>query len=253
MEPIHFGPANRLFGLRCEPTATPRRTALLICHPWGVEYMRCYRALHLLARELAARGIENLRFDYTGTGDSGDADGGDASLDDWLEDIRHAAQELRTLAGAERIAILGLRLGALLATRAVDAGLRAEHLILWDPPASGRVWIEELQALDREHYARKNRYLPAALQLHSRPDELLGLPCPIGLQEAIAPLAATPAGDAARLISLLSPDVAAVAVTGEQVRLPDASHWTDIEWVTRPWTPAATPRVVCETLAERLQ
>lgn len=251
MEPIYFGPASRLFGLRSEPVATPRRTALLVCNTWGVEYMRCYRALHLLSKDLARRGIETLRFDYSGTGDSADPEGG-PTLDHWIEDIRHAAQELRQLAGVDRIAVMGLRLGALLAARAVDAGLRTEHLILWDPPASGRAWIEELQALDREHYARKNRYLPSSLALRSKADELLGVPCPASLQQAIAPLSAVPERGVPRLTTLLSPDVAPAGPGGEQIRLPDPSHWTEIEWLTRPWTPAGTPRVICETLSERL-
>ena len=55
MEPLYFGPRGRLFGLRSEAKAPPRRTAVLICHSWGVEYMRSYRALYLLAQHATTK------------------------------------------------------------------------------------------------------------------------------------------------------------------------------------------------------
>src|SRR5689334_14308729 len=177
MEPLYFGPGGRLFGLRSEAVGPPRQSAVLMCHSWGMEYMRSYRALYLLAQQLAARGFETLRFDYSGTGDSADAADG-ITLDQWIEDIRCAARELRELSGADRICLLGLRLGALLAMRAIDEGLRADTAALWDAPESGRAWISELQELDRLHYARKNRYLPSQLRLEALPGEMLGIPWP---------------------------------------------------------------------------
>ena len=251
MEPLYFGPRGRLFGLRSEAKAPARRTAVLICHSWGVEYLRSYRALYLLAQQLAARGFETLRFDYSGTGDSADtADG--ITLGQWIEDIRCAARELRELSGAERICVLGLRLGGLLATRAVAEGLRADTIALWDAPDSGREWIEELRALDRLHYARKNRYLPSRLRLESLPGEMLGIPWPQALDDAVAPLTPSVPPELARVLRLRSADVGAPKYDGEPIRLPDAGHWTDVTWLTRPWVPANTQRAMVEAFAERL-
>jgi pimeloyl-ACP methyl ester carboxylesterase len=253
MEPIYFGPRGRLFGLRSEAMGEPRQTAVLICHSWGVEYMRSYRALHLLAEQLASRGFETLRFDYSGTGDSADPADDDVTLDRWIEDIRHAARELRELSGADRICLLGLRLGALLALRAAADGVRAEAAALWDVPESGLHWISELQALDRLHYERKNRYLPAALRLQALPGELLGCPWPETLDHAVAGLLPTASATTTQVFNLRSDDAPATELAGEQIRLPDAAHWKDVRWLTRPWIPAGTQKLIGDVLAERLQ
>ena len=252
MEPIYFGPRGRLFGLRSEAQGRQRRTAVLICHSWGTEYMRSYRALYLLSQQLAARGFETLRFDYTGTGDSADGERG-ITLDQWLEDIRCAARELRELSGADGLCILGLRLGALLAMRAIADGLRADTAACWDAPDSGREWISELQELDRLHYARKNLYLPASLKLDTVAGEMLGVPWPEALDEAVAPLTPEATPNVSQVLRLRSADVGPAKFAGEQIRLPEAGHWTDVTWVTRPWTPASTQRAIGEALAERLQ
>lgn len=252
MEPIHFGPDSRLFGLRSEPSGAVRRTAIVICQTWGPEYMRCYRAMHLLAQQLAGRGFETLRFDYSSTGDSADH-AGPASLDQWLTDIRAAVEELRELSGAPSICLLGLRLGALLANQAVAEGLAVDRLVLWDMPASGAAWIEELTALNHQHYERKNRYRPSWLWLRLPRDELLGAPWPASLQTAVAALAATPALPPERTLLLDSADLGRrEAPGGRRVALPDAAHWTDITRLTTPWIPANTARVICDALESDL-
>ena len=252
MEPLYFGPGGRLFGLRSEPSGPARKTAVLICHSWGVEYMRSYRALFLLAQQLAARGFETLRFDYSGTGDSGET-ADDATLDRWIEDIRCAAGELRDLSGADHICLLGLRLGALLALRAADAGVQAEAAALWDAPQSGRTWVGDLQELDRLHYAHKNRYLPAQLHLQPLPGEILGRRWPEELDVAVSTLTPQAPGSIAQLLHLRSADAIAMPLDGEAITLPDEAHWNDVTWITRPWIPASTQRVIAEALAERLQ
>jgi uncharacterized protein len=252
MEPLYFGPRGRLFGLRSEAVGKPRQTAVLICHSWGVEYMRSYRALYLLAQQLAQRGFETLRFDYSGTGDSADADES-ITLDQWIEDIRCAARELRELSGADRVCLVGLRLGALLALRAASEGLRADTAVLWDTPDSGKQWIEQLRELDRLHYARKNRYLPARLRLEALPGEMLGIPWPKALDDAVAPISAEAPARLPRLLSLRSADEPQGPALGEEIRLPDPGHWRDVTWLTRPWIPAMTQKAIGDALAERLQ
>lgn len=247
VEPLHFGPGGRLFGLRSEAAGAPRNTAVLLCAPWGPEYMRSYRALHLLAGQLAQRGFETLRFDYSDTGDSGDS--GAPSVSRWVEDIGCALRELRELSGASEICVLGLRFGALLAAQARAQGLRIEHLALWDVPDSGELWLRQMVELDRQHYESKNHYLPEALKLPPVDDELLGSPWPASLAAEVAALQ-LPQPDGA-LLRMASADAA--GATTEVLSLPDPAHWTDIAWLTTPWNPAATPRAVCDILAARLQ
>lgn len=257
MEPLHFGADGRLFGLRSEPPGGVRQTAILICQSWGPEYMRSYRALHLLAEQLARRGFETLRFDYSCTGDSA-GDSEDARLQDWLGDIHTAVDELRELSGAARICVIGLRLGALLAADAARSGARIDHLALWDPPASGQIWFEQLAALNREHYQRKNRVRAVSQHLQLLPDELLGSPWPGALHQDVVNLQLPVAGTPQRQLHLYSADSADVGAGSSDdraagaLRLPDEAHWTEIAWLTTPWTPAATPRAICDKLGQWL-
>jgi pimeloyl-ACP methyl ester carboxylesterase len=255
MEPLYFGPNGRLFGLRSEPIGPARKTAILICHSWGVEYMRSYRALFLLAQQLAARGFETLRFDYTGTGDSAEGSE-DAMLEGWVDDIRCAVRELLDLSGADQVCLLGLRLGALLALHAAAEGVQADAAALWDAPESGRRWVGDLQALDRLHYARKNRYLPPKLALQPLPGEILGRRWPQSLDTSVSVLTPQAPRSIKQVLQLRSADATQAAETpldGESIRLPDPAHWNDVTWITRPWIPASTQRVIADALAERLQ
>ena len=69
-----------------------------------------------LLEQLAAQGWHVLRFDYFGTGDSaGEFD--EADLTGWEADIEQALDELLDMAGARKVALVGLRLGATLAAR----------------------------------------------------------------------------------------------------------------------------------------
>jgi len=243
LEALHFGPDQRLFGLRSEPLMRPRQTAIVICQSWGPEGMRCYRGLHLLAQQLAERGFETLRFDYTGTGDSADVDGAPLAL--WLSDIAVAANELRELSGASRIALLGLRLGALLAAQAADAA-RADEVLLWDAPEDGRSWSAEMLTLDRQQYDRKNRTRPPALRLKLIEDELLGSPWPADLAGAIEQLR-LPAG-APRTRHFYSADIR----PDRDDALPDTAQWDDLSRLDSPWIPARSIATLCERLAVQL-
>jgi len=146
MTPLFFGSAQRrLFGAYDPPRASgasPR--AVLLCHPWGQEYIRAHRSMRRLATLLGAAGCHVLRFDYFGTGDSM-GQSRDVSLSGWEEDIETAIEELRDTSGAVRISLVGLRLGATLATRVAARQKKAiEALALWDPVVSGPEYLEEL-------------------------------------------------------------------------------------------------------------
>jgi uncharacterized protein len=146
MQLLHFGdPQRPLLGVH-HPAVGDRDAAVLLCPPIGHEQVRSHRALRSLARQLASAGFHVLRFDYTGQGDSaGQPQDGDAAQ--WQRDARIALEELADLSGARRTAVVGLRLGA---TIAASAGLRVDHLLLWDPVVSGRAHLAEL---DRMHAA----------------------------------------------------------------------------------------------------
>jgi pimeloyl-ACP methyl ester carboxylesterase len=97
-----------------------------------------------LATLLGAAGCHVLRFDYFGTGDSM-GQSRDVNLRGCEEDIETAIEELRDTSGATRVALVGLRLGATLATQVAARKNKAvAALALWDPVVSGPEYLEEL-------------------------------------------------------------------------------------------------------------
>ncbi len=256
LEPMHFGPGERLYGMRSEPLGcAARQTAVLICHSWGAEYQRSYRGCYRLSEQLAMLGFDTLRFDYSCTGDSAGEEA-DARLPCWLDDIDAAARELRELSGCSRLCVLGLRLGGLLALEAVARGLRADQLVLWDLPASGRSWIDELLVLHAASYERKNRYRPQRLALPLPADELLGSPWPAALADAIAALHPQPRLPAERLLLIDSADTAIERgsqwQTVQRRVLDEAAHWTQLDKLNTPLGSTPSARTIAGALAELL-
>jgi uncharacterized protein len=158
MNPFFFGNAVRaLYGTYHPPQAragSDLRGAggVVLCGPFGVEYMRSHRAFRQLTTLLARAGLHVLRFDYGGTGDSA-GEGQDQRLEDWVGDVRTAVEELRETAGIDEVSVVGLRLGAILAVEAArtpdtdgpgGAGIPVRHLVLWDPVAEGDAWLREI-------------------------------------------------------------------------------------------------------------
>lgn len=148
LEPAIFGEPP-LFGIYHAPSGPDarRRRGVLLCPPIGHEHTRSHRALKTLAERLARSGHHVLRFDYRGMGDSsGDpADGGPVP---WCHDVLRAWDELESLSGIREVQIVGLRLGAALATAAVASraaratAARVSRLLLWDPVLHGGEFLD---------------------------------------------------------------------------------------------------------------
>lgn len=116
--------------------------AVLFVHPFGEELNRSRRMVALQARALAARGIASLRIDLHGCGDSS-GDFSDARWEQWREDLAGAAGWLRTQ-GHTSVALLGLRLGCLLALdSAPQLPLPVQRMVLWQLPASGKQYLTQ--------------------------------------------------------------------------------------------------------------
>lgn len=162
MTPFFFGEGDRrLLGVydpaENATSATPR--AVVFCAPWGPEYTITYGALRRLALKLSSADRHVLRFDYLGVGDSaGEAEDGD--VEGWLDDIEMAVEELKSMVGATRVSLVGIRLGAALAMEVAARRPDIDKLALWDPVVSGPAYLEEL---DIEHTAwirERTRYRP---------------------------------------------------------------------------------------------
>lgn len=150
VNPLYFGASGSpLYGVYHPPKSRQsRETGLVLCAPFGQEYMRAHRAFRQLALMAARAGFHVLRFDYTGTGDS-TGDGERFSIAQSVEDTELAVDELRAMGDVEHVALLGLRLGGLIAARAATRLSDVSHP-LWDPVVSGAGYLEELLSAARE-------------------------------------------------------------------------------------------------------
>ncbi len=173
-----FGRARRLYGALHEARGRARSTGVLLCYPGVQEYNQTHWAFRRLASQLSREGLHVLRFDWSCTGDSqGDVHDGD--LEHWVEDAATAAEELQASTGVRRVSIVGLRLGGLLAARAVAEGLAAQELVLWDPVFDGATYVDELEELDELQCRRRQHRV-----VYPRV-ELSGYPFPSRLRAAL--------------------------------------------------------------------
>lgn len=138
---------HTLFGW-IHPALEPQASdlGLVICNPFGYETICAHRSLRAFAEAAAAAGIPTLRFDYRGTGDSSGTPGEEDQISGWCDDVRAGIEFLERTCSVQRICLLGLRLGALLAAR-VAAERPVHQLVAVAPVTSGRRYVRELRAL----------------------------------------------------------------------------------------------------------
>ena len=146
--PLYFESVagRRLFGwVNCPPPGVMANVGVVVCNPFGYEAICSHRASRLLAESTAALGVPTLRFEYSGTGNSTDLAYDDDQLAAWTQDVAAAANELRRIAGVERICLIGFRLGAALAVLAAGANPGIDAIIAIAPVISGRKYLRELR------------------------------------------------------------------------------------------------------------
>jgi pimeloyl-ACP methyl ester carboxylesterase len=120
---------------------------VVLCSAFGYEELCSRRTMHDLAWALAQAGLSVLRFDYHGTADSAGGGEDPDRVATWIANIGAAIDLLRNQTGVTEVALVGLRLGALLATCAAARRDDISALALLAPPVSGHAYIRELKAL----------------------------------------------------------------------------------------------------------
>ena len=166
---FYFGPPDkRLFGLYYFPHPQQERDyGVVICNPWGQEYIRAHRALFQLGLRLSRLGFPVLHFDFFGTGDFAGEDS-DGSFDQWQADLRIAIQELKRRSRVEKVFLVGLRLGASIAALVASGRIDIAGLVLWEPAVIGNEYLNDLIAWHREkqfHFLHKVETRPELTEL----------------------------------------------------------------------------------------
>jgi alpha-beta hydrolase superfamily lysophospholipase len=121
-------------------------TGVLIVPPFGWDEVESHRARRYWAVRLAKAGLPCLRFDLPGTGDSEGGPRDPNLLDRWTASIDSAASWLRYTLGVDRVAVIGIGVGGLVASRAISEGAAVDDLVLWGTRASGRQAVREIRA-----------------------------------------------------------------------------------------------------------
>jgi uncharacterized protein len=183
VRPSFLGTAdNRIYGVYHSPTHTEKHSmSILLCHPFGQEYMRCYRIMRQLSDQLSGQGHHVMRFDWQGYGDSdGNPDQGNYTI--WLNNIKDALDELLSTSGHTAAAVVGLRMTGTLLWKASNDLSNINNIILWDPVLSGTHWLNELKEL---HNSFLNKKYSGSKNLSSD-KEYLGFPFSSHLQQEIS-------------------------------------------------------------------
>lgn len=133
-----------LFGILHEPEKIPNNQGFVFCHPFAEEKLWTHRVFVNFARELAKKGYTILRFDYMGHGDS-EGDFENSTIETRLFDIKCAIKTLiGKISSLEKVGLIGLRLGATLASIVAEEKTDIFPLILWAPIINGRQYMREM-------------------------------------------------------------------------------------------------------------
>ena len=159
MQPVTF---DGCFGWLHVPCASAGvDTTVVLCSGLRRDAANAYRPFRLLADQIAAAGYPALRFDYTGTGDSTDAEGSEYWRI-WRQNVMAAADCARAATGARHVVLIGLRIGAALAALAAAEREDVAGLVLLEPVLRGKSYMTQCS-------------VEARLRNHGLPDQANGL------------------------------------------------------------------------------
>lgn len=140
---------KNLFGV-IGSTEEKSSKGVLICHPIFEEKLHVHRVLVDFSRLLSSTGFNVMRFDYYGEGDS-EGEFEEATVETRISDINSALDTFRKKIPLQRIALLGIRFGATLASLYAEKQRGVEALILWAPIIKGSDYLHQLLRMNLTH------------------------------------------------------------------------------------------------------
>lgn len=136
------GQRGWLCGLYYAPaTGTTAVGDVLVVPAFAEEMNRCRAMVSMQARALAAQGIGTLVLDPSGTGDSA-GEFVDATWAQWRADLQQGIDWLQAHGHGCR-ALLGIRLGAILAAELAAANPGIGQLLFWQPVLNGKLFYTQ--------------------------------------------------------------------------------------------------------------
>jgi len=144
--------------------------AVIFCHGFGGTKVGSHRIFVKMARVLEKHRIASLRFDFRGCGDSG-GDFINSTISGYVKDAASAVDFAVSQYGINktRAGLLGLSLGAVVASYIAGRNLRIKALALWSPVGD---LLEEVQQIKKTAEFKRIKRLKA-IDYHGN---LLGKP-----------------------------------------------------------------------------
>jgi pimeloyl-ACP methyl ester carboxylesterase len=124
---VRLGVERELVGVLSPPVQSS--VGVILLNAGAVHRAGPNRVYVTLARALAGMGIQVLRFDLSGVGDSAGSRSNTSRADRWLEEVRSAV-DLMTERGVERVVLMGICSGADLGLEAAAADRRIAGAVL---------------------------------------------------------------------------------------------------------------------------
>lgn len=129
-------------GVLSQPLERRSDVGWVLCHSFAREQAELMPAEGAIARGLSAAGFPVLRFQCQGYGDCEHPELR-ATPASHLEDTLDAIDAFREMAGVERIGLVGIRVGAFVATQAVDHR-EVDAVAMIAPVLNGRRYIDQV-------------------------------------------------------------------------------------------------------------
>jgi exosortase A-associated hydrolase 2 len=151
--PVEGEPGGQRFCIFHPAQGGTVRGAVLYIHPFAEEMNKSRRMAALQSRALAQAGFSVLQIDLRGCGDSS-GDFGDASWQDWVEDVVRGCGWLRERVASAGIGqpgpswwLWGLRAGCLVIAEAAKQLPENWNFVFWQAPASGKPLLQQFLRL----------------------------------------------------------------------------------------------------------
>lgn len=143
--PVTFRSAGaQIVGMLHRPTGRGRHPAVVILHGFTGNSIEAHRLFVEAARHLSGQGFVVLRFDFRGAGNSAGSFA-DLTISSQIADARAALRWLCRQPGvdAQRVGLIGLSMGGLVATHVLAKDRRVRAAVLWNPLAFPRALRDE--------------------------------------------------------------------------------------------------------------